>query len=41
MLLLKQKRGEARNLIGDDLLHDDFIEAWGIFDVPAIRAIRT
>ena len=38
--LLKWFRGELRPLIEDDLLADEFIEAQGIFDVAAIRALR-
>ncbi|GAB3869822.1 hypothetical protein GCM10028824_17490 [Hymenobacter segetis] len=40
MPLLKWMRGELRSLIEDDLLRDEFIEAQGIFDVQAIRALK-
>ncbi|UOR03969.1 asparagine synthase (glutamine-hydrolyzing) [Hymenobacter aerilatus] len=39
--LLKWFRGELRPLIEDDLLSDAFIEAQGVFDVEAIRALKT
>lgn len=39
--LLKWFRGELRPLIEDDLLSDAFIEAQGVFDVQAIRALKT
>ena len=39
--LLKWFRGELRPLIEDDLLRDDFIEAQGVFDVEAIRSLKT
>ncbi|MCC2547932.1 asparagine synthase (glutamine-hydrolyzing) [Hymenobacter sp. BT175] len=39
--LLKWFRNELRPLITDDLLSDGFIEAQGIFDVEAIRALKT
>ena len=39
--LLKWMRGELRPLIENDLLRDDFIEAQGVFDVAAIRALKT
>ncbi len=39
--LLKWMRGELRSLIENDLLQDDFIAAQGIFDVQAIRALKT
>lgn len=38
--LLKWMRGELRPLIEDDLLRDEFIAGQGIFDVPAIRALK-
>ena len=39
--LLKWFRNELRPLITDDLLSDEFIEAQGIFDVDAVRALKT
>jgi asparagine synthase (glutamine-hydrolysing) len=39
--LLKWFRNELRPLITDDLLSDDFIESQGIFDVEAVRALKT
>ncbi|UOQ67202.1 asparagine synthase (glutamine-hydrolyzing) [Hymenobacter volaticus] len=39
--LLKWFRGELRPLIEDDLLSDAFVEAQGIFDVNAVRALKT
>jgi len=39
--LLKWFRGELRPLIEDDLLSDAFIEAQGVFDVAAIRTLKT
>ncbi|QIX62511.1 asparagine synthase (glutamine-hydrolyzing) [Hymenobacter lutimineralis] len=39
--LLKWFRGELRPLIEDDLLSDAFVEAQGVFDVEAIRALKT
>ncbi|GAB2775826.1 asparagine synthase (glutamine-hydrolyzing) [Hymenobacter luteus] len=38
--LLKWFRGELRPLIEDDLLSDAFIEAQGVFDVEATRALK-
>jgi asparagine synthase (glutamine-hydrolysing) len=38
--LLKWMRGELRGLIENDLLRDEFIEAQGVFDVDAIRALK-
>ncbi len=38
--LLKWFRGELRSWIEQDLLDDDFIEAQGIFEVEAIRALK-
>ena len=39
--LLKWMRGELRPLIEDDLLADGFVEAQGIFDVSAVRQLKT
>jgi asparagine synthase (glutamine-hydrolysing) len=39
--LLKWFRGELRPLIEEDLLKDEFIESQGIFDVDAVRALKT
>lgn len=39
--LLKWFRGELRPLIENDLLADDFVAAQGIFDVDAVRALKT
>ena len=39
--LLKWMRGELRSLIEDDLLADGFVEAQGIFDVRAVRQLKT
>ncbi|QIL77228.1 asparagine synthase (glutamine-hydrolyzing) [Hymenobacter sp. HDW8] len=39
--LLKWFRNELRPLITDDLLSDDFIESQGVFDVDAVRALKT
>ncbi len=39
--LLKWFRNELRPLITDDLLSDDFIESQGIFEVEAVRALKT
>lgn len=39
--LLKWFRNELRPLITDELLADDFIESQGIFDVEAVRALKT
>ncbi len=39
--LLKWMRGELRSLIEDDLLADGFVEAQGIFDVNAVRKLKT
>jgi asparagine synthase (glutamine-hydrolysing) len=38
--LLKWFRNELRPLITDELLADGFIEAQGIFDVAAVRALK-
>lgn len=39
--LLKWMRNELRPLIENDLLADAFVEAQGIFDVDAVRALKT
>ncbi|SMB89377.1 asparagine synthase (glutamine-hydrolyzing) [Hymenobacter roseosalivarius DSM 11622] len=39
--LLKWFRNELRPLITDDLLSDGFIESQGVFDVEAVRALKT